>query len=168
MHPKKTRIKNTPVQKSVILLLYRILRIFTYTFFIYVIYIKVAEAEMVYMAKWKKMDKSDRRFYRKHWTTGDPQLFDWVATQNGYVYNPFEEEDEEKRERRWDRMDQLAAALTRLKPVLRETVEWYYLEGKTFQWIADQHGVAVSTSYKRLNRAVEKLRAYIEEGNSDE
>ena len=82
MHPKKTGIKNTPVQKSVILLLYRILRIFTYTFFIYVIYIKVAEAEMVYMAKWKKMDKSDRRFYRKHWTTGDPKLFDWGATQN--------------------------------------------------------------------------------------
>mgnify|MGYP003634758257 FL=1 len=68
-----------------------------------------------------------------------------------------------KRNKRWDQLDQLDAALLRLKPVLRETVNWYYKEGKTYQWIADKHGVAVSTSYKRLNRALEKLRVIVAE-----
>jgi len=115
------------------------------------------------MSHWIRMDKDTRRYYRKHWSTGDTQLFDYVATQNGYYYNPFEEEDREKQERRWDRMDRLAAALTRLKPELRQVVEWYYYEGKTFQWIADKQGTSVSTAFKRKNRAEEKLRLFIEE-----
>lgn len=115
------------------------------------------------MSHWIRMDKDTRRYYRKHWSTGDTQLFDYVATQNGYYYNPFEEEDREKQERRWDRMDRLAAAMTRLKPELRQVVEWYYYEGKTFQWIADKQGTSVSTAFKRKNRAEEKLRLFIEE-----
>ena len=115
------------------------------------------------MSHWIRMDKDTRRYYRKHWSTGDTQLFDYVATQNGYYYNPFEEEDTAKQERRWDRMDRLAAAMTRLKPELRQVVEWYYYEGKTFQWIADKQGTSVSTAFKRKNRAEEKLRLFIEE-----
>jgi len=118
------------------------------------------------MRYWMSGDKEDRKWARKHWTTGDPQLFDYVAVQNGYHYDPFSVDEEEvvaAREKRWDRLDRLDAAMTRLKPELRETVKWYYFEGKTYQWIADQHGVAVSTSYKRLNRALEKLKVFIEE-----
>lgn len=122
------------------------------------------------MAYWIGGSREDRRWARKHWTTGDPALFDYVAVQNGYHYDPFNsdtEEEERKRNKRWDQLDMLAAAMTRLKPELRDTVQWYYIEGKTYQWIADKQGVAVSTSYKRLARAVEKLKVFIEEDDYD-
>lgn len=119
-----------------------------------------------YKQKWNASDsKEDRRWSRKHWTTGDPQLFDYVATCNGYTYDPFSidhEEEVERRERRWDQLDRLARAMQELKPQWRETVQWYYIEGKTYQWIADAHSVSVSTAYKRLNKALEKLRVIIE------
>lgn len=125
----------------------------------------LAELE-IKLAYWCSGNKEDRKWQRKHWTTGDPQLFDYVAVQNGFHYDPFNTDEDEvvrKRNKRWDQLDQLDAALLRLKPVLRETVNWYYKEGKTYQWIADKHGVAVSTSYKRLNRALEKLRVIVAE-----
>ena len=114
------------------------------------------------VAYFMKMDRDTRRYYRKHWGCSDPQLFDYVACQNGYTCLPQDEEDEQQ-ELRWKRMDWIHSALTRLSSDEAFVLERYYLEGDTLQCIADKQKTSVSTAFKRRDRALKKMRIIMEE-----
>ena len=104
------------------------------------------------------LTKDERKWYRKHWSTDDPNLFDWIVNTKGLV----EPETEEQRERRYRICDALYAALPRLDKKIRQVVEWYYLKGMTLQVIATKQKTSVSTAYKRRERGLEKLRILLE------
>jgi RNA polymerase sigma factor (sigma-70 family) len=104
------------------------------------------------------LDKDERKFYRKHWTTGDPCLFDFVVNTQGLI----DTETPEQRERRHQLIDRLGAAMNRLDKKIREVIRLYYLRGLTLQAIADKQGISVSTAYKRRERGLEKLRLLLQ------
>ena len=45
--------------------------------------------------KIKTQKQLDRRWYRKHWSTGDSSLFEWIAQKRGMSYDPTETIDNE-------------------------------------------------------------------------
>ncbi|MDR3361214.1 MAG: sigma-70 family RNA polymerase sigma factor [Bifidobacteriaceae bacterium] len=59
---------------------------------------------------------------------------------------------------------QLARALERLNPDLRQALVMCDVEGRSYQEIADQLGVALGTVRSRLHRARAQARAVIESG----
>jgi len=117
---------------------------------------------------WKQVMKEDRKFYRRHWTTGDMKLFEWIAETRGYSYNPEDEiiarldGDTPPQEKHWERCDKVKDAMTTLSQNEQLIVLYYYHEGKTLQRIADLLGYTVGTIHKKRAKALEKLRVLLE------
>ena len=110
------------------------------------------------------LDKNDRKWYRKHWTTNDPKLFEWIAHQRGMSHDPTEdwirEMDGEPhpQEKEWERSDMLRKMMKKLPQDQQAILFHYYYDGWTLQTIADEMGVAVSTVYKKREKALKKMR----------
>ena len=112
--------------------------------------------------KLKTQKQLDRRWYRKHWSTGDSNLFEWIAQKRGLSYDPTEDMinridgtvSEEKR----DYMGEIHQALPSLPEDEQKIIWWYFMEGRTLQECANELGVVVSTVYKKKNQAIQRLQ----------
>ena len=112
--------------------------------------------------KLKTQKQLDRRWYRKHWSTGDSNLFEWIAQKRGLSYDPTEDMinridgtvSEEKR----DYMGEIHQALPSLPEDEQKIIWWYFMEGRTLQECADELGVVVSIVFKKKNNAIARLQ----------
>jgi len=112
--------------------------------------------------KIKTQKQLDRRWYRKHWSTGDSNLFEWIAQKRGMSYDPTEDiqndidgiTGEEKR----DYIGEIHNALPLIPEDEQKIIWWYFMEGRTLQDCADELGVVVSTVYKKKNNAIARLQ----------
>ncbi len=112
--------------------------------------------------KMKTQKQLDRRWYRKHWSTGDTGLFEWIAQKRGMSYDPTEEIENaidgvSPKENR-DYMGEIHEALPLLPDDEQKIIWWYFMEGRTLQECADELGVVVSTVYKKKNNAIVRLQ----------
>ena len=114
------------------------------------------------------MDKDDRKYYRKHWNCKDPALFEWIAHQRGFSYDPTLELERkldgepDPQEAEWERSDLLRKCIKKLSSDEQIVVFHYYYDGWTLQRIADEMSVVVSTAYKKREKALKNLRYLIE------
>ena len=112
--------------------------------------------------KIKTQKQLDRRWYRKHWSTGDSSLFEWIAQKRGMSYDPTETIDNEldgiTGEEKRDYMGEIHEALPSLPDDEQKIIWWYFIEGQTLQYCADELGVVVSTVFKKKNQAIQRLQ----------
>lgn len=102
-------------------------------------------------------------FYRKH-IVMDAGKLEWLINKIGI-------EDEQTQETSKTRKTLAQAALVAwnsLTPVLQSAVWEYDVEGKGYKEIAANQGVAISTIWKRRQRALKKMRVFIEEKHPEE
>ena len=105
-----------------------------------------------------------KNWHRRHWTTGDYNLLEWLAhKQQSTSDNPLdiliskeEEEDETDQTSIWTIIDEV---LTKEEA----KILWdYYYEGLTLKQIATNLGLATpSAAFKRKNKALSALRKHL-------
>ncbi len=112
--------------------------------------------------KIKTQKQLDRRWYRKHWSTGDSNLFEWIAQKRGMSYDPTEDIENEidgiRGEEKRDYMGEIHDSLHLLPEDEQKIIWWYFMEGRTLQDCANELGVVVSTVYKKKNNAIGRLQ----------
>lgn len=117
---------------------------------------------MTLKGKIKTQKQLDRRWNRKHWTTGKAGLFEWIAHKRGMVYDPTDEMnrkiDGEPEEEKRDFMGEIHQCLHLLPDDEQKIIWWYFMEGWTLQQCADELGVVVSTVYKKKGLAIKRLK----------
>lgn len=117
--------------------------------------------------KLKTQKQLDRQWYRRHWNTGDPGLFEWVAHKRGMSHDPTEELDryldgEPEKESR-DYIGEIHKTIPMLPEDEQKIIWWYFIEGWTLQQCANELGVVVSTVFKKKNQAIERLKKILGE-----
>jgi RNA polymerase sigma factor (sigma-70 family) len=112
--------------------------------------------------KIKTQKQLDRRWYRKHWSTGDSNLFEWIAQKRGMSYDPTQDIENEidgiRGEEKRDYMGEIHGSLHLLPEDEQKIIWWYFMEGRTLQDCANELGVVVSTVYKKKNNAIARLQ----------
>ena len=118
-------------------------------------------------SKIKTQKQLDRRWQRRHWTTGDNNLFEWIAHKRGMIYDPIEDLikkiDDEPEEEKRDFIGEIHKSLHLLPEDEQKIIWWYFIEGWTLQQCADDLGVVVSTVYKKRGLAIKRLKKILGE-----
>ena len=109
------------------------------------------------------------KWTRRHWTTGDAGLLEWIILQNSssnHVQDPLEiliqreEQSQEELNAHQDRpcFEDFAKILS----ATDSQILWlYYYEGQTLQQIAKQTGFSTPSGvWKRKKKAIKKLRKH--------
>ena len=102
---------------------------------------------------------------RRHWTTGDSSLLEWIALQNtsDTPKDPWQilidnEEPETEDDTTDLSFDQIAKVLTQKEA---DILWYYYYEGETLQQIAKRLGYQTpSAVWKKKKKAIGKLRKH--------
>ena len=109
------------------------------------------------------------KWTRRHWTTGDWELLEWIILQNSSserVQDPLEiliqREEQEEEESNADQDRPSFEDFAKILSATETKIVWlYYYEGLTLQQIAKQTGFSTPSGvWKRKKKAIKKLRGH--------